>query len=139
MTKPYTRIHTKHKSKVRTNILISRDLLEKAKKLGLNISRITENALEAYINRLKDIQNEITKTSSFKPENSQAKGRERETVGVSWWTGRDLNPRPPDCKSGVRSRLNYRPFIFIDGMITVLFLRVLRIFLSLYGLFMAEV
>ena len=31
-----------------------------------------------------------------------------------WWTGRDLNPRPPElsalaCKSGVHTRLNYRP------------------------------
>ena len=25
------------------------------------------------------------------------------------WTGRDLNPRPPECKSGVHARLNYRP------------------------------
>ena len=111
MTKPCIHIHTKRKNKARTTILIRRDLLEKAKKLGLNISRITENALEAYINRLKDIQNEITKTSSFKPENSQAKGRERETVGVSWWTGRDLNPRPPPCEGGVHAKLNYRPIL----------------------------
>ncbi len=26
-----------------------------------------------------------------------------------WWTGGDLNPRPPECKSGVHTRLNYRP------------------------------
>ena len=25
------------------------------------------------------------------------------------WTGRDLNPRPPECKSGVHAKLNYRP------------------------------
>ena len=29
--------------------------------------------------------------------------------GFWWWTGGDLNPRPPECKSGVHSRLNYRP------------------------------
>ena len=28
---------------------------------------------------------------------------------VFWWTGGDLNPRPPECKSGVHARLNYRP------------------------------
>ena len=28
-----------------------------------------------------------------------------------WWTGGDLNPRPPECKSGVHSRLNYRPLM----------------------------
>ena len=112
MTKPCIHIHTKSKNKVRTTLLIRKDLLEKAKKLGLNISKITENTLEAYINRLEGIQNEIIKTSNPKPENNQKKGRERETEGVSWWTGRDLNPRPPDCKSGVHSRLNYRPFYF---------------------------
>jgi hypothetical protein len=26
-----------------------------------------------------------------------------------WWTGRDSNPCPPECKSGVHARLNYRP------------------------------
>ncbi len=25
------------------------------------------------------------------------------------WTGRDLNPRLPDCESGVHTKLNYRP------------------------------
>ncbi len=34
---------------------------------------------------------------------------------ISKWTGRDLNPRPPEllayfaCKSGVHTKLNYRP------------------------------
>jgi hypothetical protein len=28
------------------------------------------------------------------------------------WTGGDLNPRPPECKSGIRSRLNYQPTWF---------------------------
>ena len=27
-----------------------------------------------------------------------------------WWTGGDLNPRPPPCEGGIHSRLNYRPF-----------------------------
>ncbi|ACS32818.1 SSV1 integrase-like protein, N-fragment [Thermococcus gammatolerans EJ3] len=26
-----------------------------------------------------------------------------------WWTGRDLNPRPPPCEGGARTRLSYRP------------------------------
>ena len=25
------------------------------------------------------------------------------------WTEGDLNPRPPECKSGVHTKLNYRP------------------------------
>ncbi len=38
-------------------------------------------------------------------------------VRVRGWTGRDLNPRPPDCESGVRTRLNYRPIC--DGLCCV--------------------
>ena len=30
-------------------------------------------------------------------------------VRLGGWTGRDLNPRPPDCESGVHTKLNYRP------------------------------
>lgn len=28
------------------------------------------------------------------------------------WTGGDLNPRPPECKSGIHTRLNYQPTWF---------------------------
>ena len=34
-----------------------------------------------------------------------------ETNGNSRWTGRDLNPRLPECKSSVHARLNYRPVL----------------------------
>ena len=34
-----------------------------------------------------------------------------ETVGFCKWTGRDLNPRLPHCECGVRTRLNYRPYV----------------------------
>jgi hypothetical protein len=35
--------------------------------------------------------------------------KQRQYFFLSQWTGRDLNPRPPDCESGVHTRLNYRP------------------------------
>ena len=94
-----------------TSIRIKREIFEKAKKLGLNVSKICENALKVYIERLEGVENELIKSSSSNPENSQEKGRERETVGVSWWTGRDLNPRPPPCEGGVHAKLNYRPIL----------------------------
>ena len=37
---------------------------------------------------------------------------------LSRWTGRDLDPRLPDCESGVRTRLNYRP---VFGLCVVCF------------------
>ena len=75
-----------------TSIRIKREIFEKAKKLGLNVSKICENALKVYIERLEGVENELIKSSSSNPEKSQAKGRERETVGVSWCGRRDLNP-----------------------------------------------
>ncbi len=35
---------------------------------------------------------------------------QKELLNV-WWTGGDLNPRPPECKSGIHTRLNYQPFV----------------------------
>lgn len=32
----------------------------------------------------------------------------------SRWTGGDLNPRPPECKSGIHTRLNYQPIHFLS-------------------------
>ena len=98
--------------KVRTNILIEELVLKKAKSLGINILKACENYLKILIDIMEQTNSQIKqqiKTNSEKREGA-------ETIGVhNWWTGRDLNPRPPDCKSGVHSRLNYRPLIFIDG------------------------
>ena len=44
-----------------------------------------------------------------------------------WWTGRDLNPRPPECKSGVHARLNYRPAWNHEGACQT------KLFLLTYG------
>ena len=35
------------------------------------------------------------------------------------WTGRDLNPRLPDCESGVHTKLNYRPALCFLYSITL--------------------
>ena len=42
-----------------TSIRINKQILEQAKELGLNISKICENALKLYITRLQGINNEI--------------------------------------------------------------------------------
>jgi hypothetical protein len=56
---------------------------------GLNISQICEQTLKTAVQ----------------------KGGNLRTVGSGWWTGGDLNPRPPECKSGVHARLNYQPSV----------------------------
>jgi len=66
-------------------------VIEKAKELGLNMSKISENALKEYIKRLtkpKTMTNGGTSTRrSFLNECSFTKEN-------SWWAGPDLNRRP---------------------------------------------
>ena len=87
----------KGKQRKRKNVVITLDpeLVEKAKELGLNISKVCENALIQAVKALE---------ATF-----AEKGGNLGTVGSWWWTGRDLNPRPPPCEGGIHSRLNYRP------------------------------
>ena len=93
MTKPCIQIHTKHKTKARTTVLIRKDLLLKAKQLGLNLSQCLENCLKLYIQALENANKQLTSKQTSQLKNKHKKGRERETVGVSWCSGRDLNPR----------------------------------------------
>ncbi len=64
--------------KKRTTLYIEHSLVEKAKELGLNVSKVCENALEKAIKRME--------------------GSKTQTNGGEWWTGRDLNPRPQRCQ-----------------------------------------
>ena len=91
--------------KVVTSIRIDQEVLQTAKKLGLSVSKVSENALKEAIRKLRTptrpMENRLT-----------AEGCPAQPV---WWTGRDLNPRPPECKSGIHSRLNYRPMLFLES------------------------
>ena len=53
--------------KKRTTLYIEAGLIEKAKELGLNVSKICENALKEVIKRMESIG----------------------TVGSDWWAGPD--------------------------------------------------
>ena len=88
----------KGKQRKRKNVVITLDpeLVEKAHKLGLNISKICEFSLNQAIKALE--------------ETLSGKGTFRASDLTWWWTGRDLNPRPPPCEGGIHSRLNYRPW-----------------------------
>jgi hypothetical protein len=81
------------------SITLPQNLMEQAKNQGLNISKVTENALLSIIDYLQ-VQN----TKTVLDETSCKKFQ---------WTGRDLNPRLPHCECGVHTRLNYRPKRFL--------------------------
>ena len=67
--------------KTYTSIYIDKEVLEKAREIGLNVSKTCENALKEAIRRLEGSNN----------PNKGGIG----TVGSNWWTGRDSDPRPP--------------------------------------------
>ena len=81
-------------------IRIDAELVEKAKELGLNISKVCENAL---IQAVKALEETFTE-----------KGGNLGTVGSWWWTRGDLNPRPRRCQRRDRSRLIYSPFFLYN-------------------------
>jgi len=76
-------------------VYLDPELVKEAKELGLNLSKVCENAIKEAIRRLKgeNCQNILhSQVSDVSESDGHAK---------NWWIGRDLNPRPPECKSPV--------------------------------------
>ena len=82
--------------KVKVTLTIDPIVVIKAKQIGLNLSQFCENALIKAIKALEpsniDPKLKIKLLNQDSDKNKAAK-----------WTGGDLNPRPPECKSGVRT------------------------------------
>ena len=55
----HTNTHRSENMKVRTNVLIEKELLAKAHELGINVSKACENALKVYINALTNANSAI--------------------------------------------------------------------------------
>ena len=80
--------------KVRTNILIEKEILDKAKELGLNISRTCENLLKRYIQLIEQANNQIFTINNTSQQNKTENKGGIGTVGSDWCGRRDLNPGP---------------------------------------------
>ena len=65
--------------KVRTSVLIEKEILKKAQELGLNVSQCLENALRLYINAIETANQKITSnpTALTKREVSEPQGSDR--------------------------------------------------------------
>ena len=85
--------------KTKLTLSIESEIVEKAKKIGLNISQFCENALKIGIEALETANQKIAHNQTANKEGGSAET----PSGFSQWTGRDLNPRPPECKSGVHT------------------------------------
>ena len=119
-------------------IRIDSEIHKKAQELGINVSKTCENLLKIYLEGIEQVQNRIRQQTNKDFSFSRGFLFQKEKVE---WTGRDLNPRPPDCESGVHTRLNYRPFsafiIFIGRvefrfslLKTILMTKALRLWLT---------
>ena len=89
--------------KVRTSILIEKEVLTKAQQYGINVSKATENYLKILIANIEQTHKQIeqqTKTLSTKQNGSA------ETVRFLEWTGRDLYPK------GFKSKKRYSFQVF---------------------------
>ena len=87
---------------MKVNLTMDRNVVAKAKEIGLNISQFCENALKEAIEALEKRKSKTVTNGGLVDARSASRSAMK-------WTGRDLNPRPPECKSGVHARLNYRP------------------------------
>jgi post-segregation antitoxin (ccd killing protein) len=88
-------------TKVRVNITLDDEVVYSAKELGLNISKVCENALILAIEAMKRVYNNKDSTSSSISSSQEY-----------WWAGEDLNHRPPPRKGGVLTRLDDRPLSY---------------------------
>ena len=84
--------------KVRTNILIEKEILDKAKELGLNISKTCENLLKRYIQLIQQANNKI-----FAIDNCSKQREGMETVGCHKVVG------PPGFEPGIASAPGWYP------------------------------
>jgi post-segregation antitoxin (ccd killing protein) len=96
---PRGKHHNKTATKTTVSLYLSKNLVKRAREHRLNISRVTEQALSSILDYLETQNNE--KNSQFLDKASFPK--------KVWWTGRDLNPRPPRCQRGDHSKLIYPP------------------------------
>ena len=76
-------------------LYLDRDLIEKFKELGFNISKTFEN-------HFKHLITQFSQCNSLKDVDSRSKDDE-------WWAGPDLNRRPLARKANVLTKLDDRP------------------------------
>jgi post-segregation antitoxin (ccd killing protein) len=85
-------------AKSNVTVYLNEDLANLGKEMGLNLSKVCENALKTAINKLQGLN--VQNNDEQQHVNAQNNDK---------WTGRDLNPRLPRCERGDHTRLIYRP------------------------------
>jgi post-segregation antitoxin (ccd killing protein) len=78
-------------------LYLDKELVEKIRSLGFNLSKTFENTLKHLINTYSNV-------NSLNNENSNIQG--------CWWAGPDLNRRPSARQADVLTELDYQPLDF---------------------------
>jgi hypothetical protein len=76
-------------------LYLDKELVEKSRNLGFNLSKTFENHLKTL----------ITQFSTFSPRNNYESTDKKSW----WWAGPDLNRRPSARQADVLTELDYRP------------------------------
>ncbi len=79
-------------------LYLDRELVEKSRNLGFNLSKTFENHLKYLINRFSTVNSMNNFNSTYK--------------NSDWWAGPDLNRRPLARKANVLTKLDDRPFFY---------------------------
>ena len=94
--------HSSSDKKITVGLYLNRKLVEKARDHGLNLSRVTEQALSSILDYLEPQNNQ--NSSVFLSQGSFPKKVE--------WAGPDSNQRSSARQADVLTELDYRPFCF---------------------------
>ena len=93
--------------KVRTSVLIEKEILKKAQEYGLNVSQCLENALRLYINAIENANKQIAEnqTASIEREVSEPRGSDKKVDRAGF------EPATSRVQVGRSYQLNYRPIL----------------------------
>jgi hypothetical protein len=95
-------------------LYLDKDLIEKTRELGFNLSKTFENHLKQLINSFQTFS-----------------GRNTIDCNDNWWAGPDLNQRPLARKANVHTKLDDRPLYFHHWRLYLSFLA--HVFLVDFG------
>ena len=79
-------------------LYLDKELVEKTRNLGFNLSKTFENYLKHLLTQCSTVSAQNNFNSTCKNSN--------------WWAGPDLNRRPLARKANVLTKLDDRPFLF---------------------------
>ena len=88
-------------------LYLDKELVEKSRNLGFNLSKTFENQLKHLLTQFSTVSSRNNFNSTDKNSN--------------WWAGPDLNRRPSARQADVLTELDYRPlFITLSYLMTFL-------------------